>query len=253
MGSALSPLLFPHPKRDDHLGAGALKRAQGLVWINTENYGQVPALFYHKRDAKFTLLYTHGNAEDLSEVMGELSQMAAACNASVFAVEYPGYSISTQDAPSEGGCYEAVIAAYDYLTEKRGIAPGHIVPFGRSLGSGPAVHLASERHGVGGLVLQSPLESGARALNLPHWVGYLGYGVDPFKNYEKIRNVRAMTCIIHGTNDLVVHVSNGQNLWEELRRKGLAAQPLWLENFGHNNMPMERVWRHVKDFLNGIQ
>merc|ERR1712167_124532 len=101
---------------------------------------------------------------------------------------------------------------------------------------------------LGGLVLQSPLESGARAL-LNSVIGTIGYPLDPFKSYEKIDKVEAPTCIVNGTDDSVVPCSNGRNLYAALQRRGKAATPLWLPGRGHNDMPEAQVFEHVAAFL----
>ena len=56
----------------------------------------------------------------------------------VFAYDYVGYSTSGLEgrAPSEQGCNLAIRAAWDYLTRDRGIDPGDIILFGKSIGSG---------------------------------------------------------------------------------------------------------------------
>jgi len=225
-----------------------LKMHKDLKWVSTRTFGETPALYYILPSAKYTLLYTHGNAEDLGEVMQLLPTMASKCGASIFAVEYPGYSISTADAPSEAACYEAVEAAWQYLVDTLQVDPSVIVPFGRSLGSGPAVHIASTQKEARGLVLQSPLESGARAV-MNRFIGYVGYFVDPFKNYMKVDYIEAKTCIIHGTADTVVPCSNGEGLYESLKARGKAVEPLWLQGRGHNDMPPETVFDRVKLFL----
>mmetsp|Transcript_23411 Transcript_23411/g.43072 ORF Transcript_23411/g.43072 Transcript_23411/m.43072 type:complete len:255 (+) Transcript_23411:74-838(+) len=247
MGAALAPLLFPVPSRQRY-NLRELKSNKDLRWVSTRSYGETPALYFKQPRAKYTLLYTHGNAEDLGEVMYMLPSMASKCEASIFAVEYPGYSISAAEAPCEDACYEAVEAAWQHLIEREQVDPRHIVPFGRSLGSGPAVHLASIQQEPPGLVLQSPLESGARAV-MNKYIGYIGYFVDPFKNYMKVDTIEAKTCIIHGTADKVVPCNNGEGLYAALHARGKAVPPLWIEGRGHNDMPPERVFDRVKQFL----
>ena len=90
-------------------------------------------------------------------------------------------------------------AGWAYLTD-HGVPPELIVPFGRSLGSGPTVDLVSRNQSIRGMVIQSGLESGARAI-APKWVSFVGSGLDIFKNYQKIEHVQARTLIIHGTTD----------------------------------------------------
>ena len=246
MGSAIAPLLFPYPPRQN--SARAIQSHRGLVWLDTATVGKTPAILEKRPESKYTLLYVHGNAEDLGELSPMLPDMANQCGASVFAVEYPGYSISEAADPAEHKCYEAVEAAYQYLTTSLGILPEHVVPFGRSLGSGSAVHLAYNHSEIRGLVLQSPLESGARAV-LNKTVSFIGYFADPFKNYTKIGYVEAKTCIMHGTVDEVVPCHNGQSLYKQLEKRGKAATPLWITGRGHNDMPADKVMRHVRTFL----
>mmetsp|Transcript_54302 Transcript_54302/g.129404 ORF Transcript_54302/g.129404 Transcript_54302/m.129404 type:complete len:252 (-) Transcript_54302:188-943(-) len=246
MGAALSPLLFPLPPRGhfEH----QLRNCRDLRWVTTKTAGKTPALFHQLPNAKYTLLYTHGNAEDLGELMSMVPEMANRCGASVFAVEYPGYSISQADSPSESYCYDAVESAWKHLVEVEKVNPRSVVPFGRSLGSGPAVHIAAQQREPPGLILQSPLESGARAV-MNKYVGWVGYPFDPFKNYAKVGYIEAKTCIIHGTADTVVPFSNGQALYDELKSRNKAAEPLWIKGRGHNDMPPERVFERIRKFL----
>lgn len=246
MGCVVGVLAFPHPPRSD--SANRLRNCDKLVWLQTRTGGKTPAVYFQQPGAKFTLLVCHGNAEDVGQSLEVLSKQASMCNASVFAVEYPGYSISEASAPSESLCYEAAEAAYTYLTQQRQVPPSCVVPFGRSLGSGPAVDVASKHPEIEKLVLVSPLESGARAF-FNKTISCLSYPVDPFKNYKKINSVEAKTCIIHGTTDRVVPCHNGEGLHASLERRGKAATPLWIKGRGHNNMPENEVYRHVKEFL----
>ena len=65
---------------------------------------------------------------------------------SVMAYDYSGYGTSG-GKPSERAARLNAEAAYDYLVRKRGIAPERIIIWGRSVGSGPSVHLAATRRG----------------------------------------------------------------------------------------------------------
>lgn len=65
----------------------------------------------------------------------------------------------SQGEPSELGTYQAIDTAYDYLTQQLKIPPNQIIVYGRSVGGGPSVDLAS-RKPVAGLVLESAFVSG---------------------------------------------------------------------------------------------
>ena len=66
-------------------------------------------------------------------------------------------------APSEAGLYRSALAAYEKALQLA--RAEDIVPFGRSLGSAPAVHMAANAPTpCAALLLQSPLMSGAQAI-----------------------------------------------------------------------------------------
>ena len=64
---------------------------------------------------------------------------------------------------------------------------------------------------LAGLLLQSPLLSGANALLGPG-VATLGGCLDIFKNYQHIKDARCRVAVCHGTNDMVVPCWNGRKL-----------------------------------------
>ena len=127
---------------------------------------RIPAVHIQSDERKFTIIYSHGNAEDVGLSLPYLDRLSRRCNCNVLAYEYCGYSIA-EGEPSEKNCYECIDAAYRYLTAGRQsvVDPSSIVLFGRSLGTGPTVDLAarllSKTTGKGsslaGVVLQSPL------------------------------------------------------------------------------------------------
>jgi len=208
-----------------------------------------------------TLLYSHGNAEDLALHLDFIDMLSQCTGADVFSYDYVGYSLSRvldDRQPSEAGCYRSSEAAWRYCVEELKIPPDRIVIFGRSIGSGPAIDLASRKDiegtkysplDVRGVLLQSPIESGARAV-FGWTVSMVGYAMDIFKNYEKIGNIRCPVAIMHGTADEVVPVGNGKNLYDMSRNK---FQPLWIEGYGHNNMPYEECFNYTKRFLKSIE
>ena len=101
-----------------------------------------------------------------------------------------------------GRLLRVAMAAYEWALTK--YAPNDIIPFGRSLGSAPACYIASQAtQPVGGLILQSPLLSGANAL-LGSVVAFGFFFLDILKNYNHILNARCRVAITHGTADGVV-------------------------------------------------
>jgi pimeloyl-ACP methyl ester carboxylesterase len=170
----------------------------------------------------------------------------------VFAYDYVGYSTSQLegDAPSEAGCVRAIQAAWDYLTQDLGLEPGDIVLYGRSIGSGPTCALASSlpcRAAVAGVVLQSPVYSGASVLlGCGSKRAWLSKPFDIFRNYELLPLVARPVAIMHGQQDEVVPWENGQRLLASCQRP---FKPLWFDGSGHNDLPRASVERFVQGFL----
>ena len=158
MGNAISSLLFQpppptylHPSRH--------------FWLNTAHGSRVPAFYIERPAATVTILFSHGNAEDLGMIYDWFNDLARVLRVNIMAYDYTGYGKSNGTA-SEDNCYNDIDAAYKYLTEVRRIQPEQIVLYGRSLGSGPSCYLASKTatagRSVGGVILQSPLLSAYR-------------------------------------------------------------------------------------------
>eukprot|EP00588_Corethron_pennatum_P032008 CAMPEP_0194346446 /NCGR_PEP_ID=MMETSP0171-20130528/105431_1 /TAXON_ID=218684 /ORGANISM="Corethron pennatum, Strain L29A3" /LENGTH=171 /DNA_ID=CAMNT_0039113575 /DNA_START=570 /DNA_END=1085 /DNA_ORIENTATION=- len=153
--------------------------------------------------------------------------MSACCGCSVFAYEYPGYSVSDGE-PSETNCYEAADAAYRFLTVEARIDPSRVVVFGRSLGTGPAVDLCSRIPDIGGCILQSPLESAIRCA-VGNFASYALYPVDIFRSHQKIGSVACPVLIMHGTHDALYPV----DIFRSHQKIGSVACPVLIMHGTH--------------------
>ncbi|CAD7975976.1 unnamed protein product [Amoebophrya sp. A25] len=255
MGNAVNQLAFPAP--DPRYSQPFLTQRRDVVRFQSKPGTTVIAVDMANETRSraayngehFYVLYSHGNAEDIGLALPYLEQLAKVTDCSILAYEYEGYSLSDGE-PTEEGCYRSINAAYKYLTKVRGIPGQRIFVFGRSIGSGPSTDLVSrcEVRECAGLILQSPIESGATTV-----LGQGGAAVfsmlDIFRNIDKVDKVQVTACIIHGMADEVVPFSNGRNLHEKLAKRGLAATPLWVPGAGHNNMPEKDCLLHVRDFI----
>jgi fermentation-respiration switch protein FrsA (DUF1100 family) len=177
-----------------------------ILKIRSANGNLISALYLPNPSAEFTLLVSHGNAEDLGDDREWLEDLRRA-GFSVLAYDYQGYGTS-QGKPTEKTAYEDERAAYEYLTHELKTLPHHIIIFGRSVGSGPAVHLAA-RQPAAALILQSPFVSAFRVVTRAPLLPF-----DKFPNYKEIARVRCPVLIIHGANDSVIPLWHGQKLFD---------------------------------------
>jgi fermentation-respiration switch protein FrsA (DUF1100 family) len=195
--------------------------------LTTASGARISALFFEAPGAQYTVLYSHGNAEDLDDV-GYLIEQIRDLGVNVLAYDYEGYGTS-EGEPSEKRVYEDIDAAFRYLTEVRGIAPSQVILYGRSLGGGPSVDLAS-RADVGGLILESTFASAFRVLTRVKLLPF-----DRFDNLAKMPRVRCPVLVLHGTADPLIPRSQGQQLYDAVTGPRLA---LWVRGARHGDVPI---------------
>lgn len=110
--------------------------------------------------AKYTILFSHGNAVDLGQMTSFYIGLGSRINCNIFSFDYSGYGVSS-GKPSEKNLYADIEAAWQTMRTRYGITPDNIILYGQSIGTVPTVDLAS-RYEVGAVILHSPLMSGMR-------------------------------------------------------------------------------------------
>jgi fermentation-respiration switch protein FrsA (DUF1100 family) len=201
---------------------------------------KISALYLPNPSARYTLLVSHGNAEDLGRIREWLDGLRDA-GFSVFAYDYQGYGTS-QGKPSESAAYDDETAAYEFLAVRLATPPDRIIIFGRSVGAGPAVQLAMRRPAAA-LVLQSPFLSAFRVLTRIPLLPF-----DRFPNYKRIAHVHSPVLIMHGTRDRVIGFWHGEKLFQLAREP---KQFVAVQGAGHNdfNPSVDQVYnRALADF-----
>jgi alpha-beta hydrolase superfamily lysophospholipase len=183
------------------------KELKGLIHLTTAAGERIAALHYPAASGMPTLLYSHGNAEDLGHSL-ELYQSWSDRGFGILAYDYPGYGHSN-GTPDEASCKRAIQAAWDHLAGL-GVPAGSVVLVCRSVGGGPGTWLASHENPAG-LVLIAPFTSAyAVAIPLPFPV----FPRDRFPNLKTIRTLPLPLLVIHGENDEVIPPSHGRKLVE---------------------------------------
>ncbi len=196
-----------------------------LLQLRLRDGTPIAATYLRNDAAMFTLLYSHGNAEDLGTTRDALRYLEES-GFSVFAYDYPGYGLSGGTA-NERGIYDAEDAAYDYLTEQLHVPPERIILYGRSLGAAPAIDLASKRR-VAGLISDSAFTSAFRVLTRVRLLPW-----DKFDNLGRIGDVRCPVLFIQGASDTVVPPSHGHALFA---RANPPKYSYWIAGVDHNEV-----------------
>ena len=209
------------------------------VTLTTDDGERISGLFFPNR-SETVILYFHGNAGDLSGWQF-VSEDFAPLGFNFMIIDYRGYGKSSGSI-SERGLYKDADAAYHYLLEK-GFSAENIIIYGRSIGSGVAVDIASRKK-ARGLILESPFSSFGKLANekFPFFFPslYLRYRFD---NMQKINSVRSPVMFLHGTDDTLIPSSHSQALFDRFTG---TKKMILVEKGAHNDL---HAFDQYKDFL----
>lgn len=227
-------MIFLPPKANYHDNDKILK-------IRTNNGSLISAVYLPNKNSKYTILVSHGNAEDLG-FMYPFLQAVHNHGFSVFAYDYEGYGTS-QGKPSEKNSYIDIDAAYNYLTQVLNISPENIILYGRSIGAAVALDLAIRKN-TAGLIMEAPFLTAFRVVTYAPILPF-----DEFNNFAKISKLNCPLLIIHGVRDSIVPIWHGKKLYE---KAAVSKSYYWVLEAGHNNIVYiagNFYWQVINDFV----
>jgi fermentation-respiration switch protein FrsA (DUF1100 family) len=185
------------------------------VWLKTGDGLRLHAWYLPRPGAQRVLLFFHGNAGNLSHRRTSL-EIFHRLGLAVLILDYRGYGLS-EGRPSEAGLYLDAAAAWDHLIGTRGVAPGDIVIFGRSLGGVVAAHLAAgfpDQARPGGLILESTFSSArdmARAIY--PLLSHLAVLRFDFDTVQALATVHCPVLVLHSREDQIVPYALGRKVF----------------------------------------
>ncbi|WP_392533275.1 alpha/beta hydrolase [Nostoc sp. C117] len=206
---------------------------------------KISAIYLLNNQAKYTILYSHGNSEDLGDIKQILEKLHL-WGFSVFAYDYRGYGTSEGEA-TERNAYEDINSAYNYLTQNLKTPPEKIIVLGRSVGGGSAVNLAM-RKPVAGLIIESSFISAFQVI-----VPFRILPFDKFPNLDNIKKVKCPILVIHGKADDIIPFAHGEKLFNAAISPKLY---LWVEKANHNDLfsvAEEKYRLTLQEFTNLIK
>jgi len=163
-------------------------------------------------DTGYWVLHLHGNADSaFSPLQLAHCRRLTRLGVSVLCFDYRGYGRSAGEA-SEAGMLEDAESAYQSLL-RDGVQPQHILFWGHSLGSGPAVYLAAT-HPAAALVLFGAFTSipDAAADTYP-WLPVRWLVGVRFESLRRMPLVRAPVIIAHSRTDALIRFHHAQDLF----------------------------------------
>lgn len=158
-----------------------------------------------------TLLFFHGNAGNISHRL-ESIRIFHKLKLSVFIFDYRGYGRS-EGSPSEAGTQSDARAAWRFLTEERGIAPGKIIVFGRSLGAAVAAQLATHTQ-PGALIIESAFTSVPDvAAEIYWWLPVRWLTRFDYATRDYVAQGQGPVLVVHSPEDEIIPYRHGEAIF----------------------------------------
>jgi pimeloyl-ACP methyl ester carboxylesterase len=185
------------------------------VTVHGPDGAELAGLMFHAErgsEAAFWVLHLHGNADSaFSKWQIRHCEALRSAGFNVLEIDYRGFG-ATPGQASEAGMNQDAEAAYQALLQ-RGVAAEHIILLGHSLGSGPAVQLAS-RHQAAALVLFGAFTSipDAAAERYPYLPVRLVVAIQ-FDSLALIGRVHVPVVIAHSRADTLIPYSHALRLF----------------------------------------
>lgn len=230
--------VFLYPDRVRHLPDRALGTPAEDVWIAAPDGTRLHALFLPTRErTRATLLFLHGNAENLSSHIHAVSWLPARGYA-VLALDYRGFGRS-QGVADVDAIHQDAAAALRWLAARDAAETGPLVVYGQSLGGSVAIRLVAqaevaERQRIAAVIADSAFASYrgiAREKLAQLWLTWplqwpLSLLVsDRHSALQAVERISPIPLLlIQGERDVVVEASHAQRLHAAARDP----KALWL-------------------------
>jgi fermentation-respiration switch protein FrsA (DUF1100 family) len=246
-------IAFPAPRRKlpapERVGVPAGER----ISVVTEDGIRLFGWYLHPEPSLETgpapaIIWFYGNFETAGVMAPTIRQLRPP-GWGVLILDLRGYGES-EGVANESGFYLDAEAAWDYLAARPDVDMDRIVVFGRSLGTGIALHLAVNKP-VAGVILEAPFTSGRDLARTVYW-WLPGFVVRiQMDNLSRARSSDAPLLVLHGSDDTIVPVEMGRAVAEAGQARSFEV----FEGAGHNEMLLgdpDRYTRLWNDFLRSV-
>lgn len=192
------------------------------------------------------MIWFHGNGETVAGLAPVFRDFRPA-GVAMLAVEYRGYGAST-GTPTVSNSEEDALAIWDWLAKRADVDTSRIVAYGRSIGTGPAIHLASSRP-LAGLIVESGFTSlrGLARLHYPIIPSFIGGS--GFDNLMRMTRVSCPVLFVHGDQDRIIPNAMGQALAAAARNQAGFVVIMRADHNDTYDMGGEGYVSRVRDFV----
>ena len=161
-----------------------------------------------------------------------INQLFGNYNINILIPEYPGYSIYNSPLSSEK-CLENSLIIYDFILNNiENITEKNIYILGRSLGTGPAIYLASKRNPAGTFLI-SPYTTFGAVGGSYHSEKIIEALSKHFRSIDYIDKIKTPLLIIHGVPDNLINCEEAKILYGKCSNDIIKELKL-IDDMGHN-------------------
>ncbi|PIE82928.1 MAG: hypothetical protein CSA09_04370 [Candidatus Contendobacter odensis] len=189
------------------------------------------------------VIYFGGNADEVSWMI-DFAEVFTGWD--LLLVNYRGYGLST-GTPSQEALFQDALKLYDHFTTQSGIDAARVIILGRSLGSGVATYLASQRS-VQGVLLITPFDSITEvACDFYPFLPVRAVLGDLFNSAARAPGITTPVRMIIAADDKVVTTERSQKLFDAW---GGPKEWVMLTGVGHNDLHVRHdFWEAIREFL----
>lgn len=221
---------------------------------------KIPCTVYLHSNPRFTIIYNHGNNENLLSMQWYLKDLSTVLEADVYAFEYKGYytdSAGVRDVPSEQACFDSA-ERFANCVKKVSTLP--VILLGYSMGSAVALHAAEvhkEQDFPHAVILIAPFISAAstllarRPLAIPF--SFLWEYVDVFPMRSAALKQGHNIVVAHGGADDVIPLCHGRSIYEWASQHSKHHKFLEIEEATHADIRLFRdLYTDIEKFLENV-
>ena len=198
--------------------------------------GQLHVVRWSVPNDKGIIMIFHGNGESVASVQDEVP-IFQKLGYSVMTWDYPGYGKSTVCWFNEDDLLRDSESAYQWLIKQISVKQtpkSHIILYGRSIGTGLTLHVASQ-HQVKLVLLVSPYNALVDVAkdHMPFFIPVSLISHLPIRAKQWLNQAKCNVRAIHGLNDTLIYPAHAAALFKHVK---VNAKIEWVDGAGHNDI-----------------
>lgn len=218
-------------------------------WIDSADDTSIHVWTFPHEQPRATIIFSHGNGEDLGSLGGELQELSRKLAANVVAYDFRGYGKTGGKANQANILNDAVTVGL-WVNDHPAWNNVPIIPMGRSLGGAAAIEMAIELQ-TPGLILDRTFSSAVDVAASIYTVFPIRLLMkNQFPSEEKIKLYDGRLLQFHGDIDNIVPIQFGKKLHEACPspHKEFCEVP----GLGHNDPHSEMFWVEATSLIDAL-